>query len=719
MKIRPATDDICLAHLQWRNDLRCTLQSVGGAPYYLVEDPLNGRFYRFGRKEWEWASRLDGRRTVRQIQAEASRGEADGGLEPHDQQCLARWLLQMQLAHCAGQAGSNRLPLAVTSEPQTAWWRNLLFLRIPLFNPDRFLARCLPWMAWSLTPAAFAVWLVFCLLALFTVWSQWDRFTASVPHILAADNWLWLLLAWMLLKAVHEFYHGLVCKKYGGYVPRCGLALILFSPVAFVDVTSSWRFRSKWQRVFTAAAGMYVELFVASVAALVWGRTESGLVSQCCHNLVTMAGVSTLLFNGNFLMRFDGYYILSDLLGFQNLYGAGQQYLHYVRRRYLLGLPAAPPSDNPQKMALIRIYAWATFVWRCLFYTGMLVVAASMFHGAGIVLAVLAGVSWFLLPAWRFVHYLCVGLPREQPQRGRFAAIVAGATLLLAGLLLLPWPGGVVAWGVVDYAPLSILRVRSPGFVRKIHVHAGQSVQPGQLLATIENPQTRMELAQLDLAIEQSQIRARVMNRDREVAEYQVELRQRTSLQKQRDELKQRVRDLEIRAPAAGRVIGRELETLEGQYLPLGAAVMSVGDEPHKQIQVSVAQADFDFFLRQLGCWPQVRIKGRSRPLESAQLSKINPRASLSLPHAALAAPNGGPLTVRQSAAATPGDTWELAEPHFVATVSLPQQVAQQMRAGELARVRLGASGESMGQRLWTWLQSRLHGKLKSRGMAE
>ncbi len=545
-------------------------------------------------------------------------------------------------------------------------------------------------MAWSLTPVAFAVWLVLCLWAAFTVWSQWDRFTASVPRILAADNWLLLLLAWILLKAVHEFYHGLVCKKYGGYVPRCGLVLILFSPVAFVDVTSSWRFRSKWQRIFTAAAGMYVELFLASLAALTWAWMESGLGSQFCHNLVTMASVSTLLFNGNFLMRFDGYYVVSDLLGFQNLYGAGQQYLHYFRRRYLLGLAADPPSGSARKLVLIRVYAWATLVWRCLFYVGMLVVAASMFHGAGIVLAAIAGLSWFLLPAWRFVRYLCVGLPREQPRRGRFAAVVGGGSLLLFCVLLLPWPGGVVAWGVVDYAPLSVLRVRSPGFVRQIHVHAGQAVQPGQLLATVENPQTVLELRQLDLAIEQSQIRARVMNRDGDLAQYQVELRHRASLEKQREELNQRVQDLSIRATAAGRVIGRGLETLQGQYLPLGAAVMSVGDEGHKQIQVSVAQADFDFFLQQLGCWPHVRIKGRSRSLDTAQLSKINPRASLGLPHAALATPNGGPLTVRQSLGSTASDTWELAEPRFLATITLPECEAQQLRAGELARVRLG-----------------------------
>ena len=117
------------------------------------------------------------------------------------------------------------------------------------------------------------------------------------------------------MKAIHEFYHGLICKRHGGQVPVCGIALILFSPVAFVDVTSSWKFRSKWQRIYTAAGGMYAELFVASLTALLWANSDDGLLSQICHNVIVMASVSTLLFNGNFLMRFDGYYICLGLAG--------------------------------------------------------------------------------------------------------------------------------------------------------------------------------------------------------------------------------------------------------------------------------------------------------------------------------------------------------------------------------------------------------------------
>ncbi len=705
-----------LVRLRLRNDLRCTLQTSNGQPFYLIEDPLRARFYRFGLREWEWARKLDGSQTVREALVEEAQEDGEALTVPQKQQ-LCQWLLQMELVSTkTGDGAGPREPTPRGVDRPTRW-QNPLFLRIPLFNPDRFLARCLPWFRWTLTPIAFLLWCLTGLIAAASVWAQGDRFGSHVPMILSADNWLYLLAAWILLKAVHEFYHGLVCKKYGGYVPRCGIVLILFSPVAFVDVTSSWRFRSKWHRIYTAAAGMYVELFVASIAALIWCRVEPGRGSQFAHNLVTMAGLSTVLFNGNFLMRFDGYYILSDLFGFQNLYGAGQQYLRYFWRRYLFGVAAQPLEEDGPRLVFVRVYAWATLVWRCLFYFGLLLVSAAMFQGAGILLAAMAAVAWFLQPSLRLVRYLIVGRGQEQPRRRRLAVTAAVIGLLLLALLIVPWPGGVSAWGVVDYEPLSIVRIRSPGFVEQVHVQPGQLVEPGQLLVSIENPQTRLELAQLDLAIEQSRVRSRMLHSEQNVVQYQVEQKNCLSLEQQRAELLQRTEGLTIRAPSRGHVIGRNLESLKGQYLPMGTEILSVGNEEHKQIRLSVAQRDADHFLQQIGSLLRIRIKGHSGAQTDGRLAKVNPRATSSLPHPALAAHHGGPLPVRPVAEGAASGTWELAEPRFLALVSLPASNAADLRAGELARVRIQAPQQSIVRRLLGWIQDWMDRKLRSRGL--
>ncbi len=706
------TAELFEVRLRLRPDVRCALQTSAGTPYYQLEDPLTGRFYRMGCREWAVVRLLDGTRTLGQVLAAPRPATDPPGVTAEQAVSTARWLLQNQLATVVG---NRRHPLfAPTSSARSKLpgWLNPVFLRVPLFNPDRLLAWCLPWFGWTLTPLATVGWLATCLAAGYQVAVHWEEFTAPIANILAPDNWLYLLFVWIALKAVHEFYHGLICRKFGGEVPSCGLVFILFSPVAFVDVTSSWRFRSKWRRIYTAAGGMYAELFVAALAVQAWVRSDPGIWNQLCHNLVTMASVSTLLFNSNFLMRFDGYYIVSDCLEMQNLYGSGQQYVRYLTRRYLLGLP---PREAAFKW-FVRVYGVASLVWRIVFYCGIVLTAATMFRGAGIVISLGVGLLWILLPACRFGLYLYRGHGPEQPNRRHFAVVAGGIAAVIGGLVLLPWPGGIVATGVVDYEPLAVLRASSPGFLREISVRPGADVVPGQPLARIENRNLELELAAAQFAVKKSETLMQMYQGAARYAEYKVEAKHCDSLRRRQAELAAQCHALDLVAPCEGRVLSRELTHELDQYQHAGEAVLAIGREEHKAIRVAVSQQNVDFFLRQVGRQPRIRIKGRGRPVSGAQLAKINPRATKRLPHPALAAQNGGPLAVVAASSAPSGadDAFELVEPHFQATVALPAEAARSLRAGELARVRLGAAGESIGGHLWKTAQRWIRRKLRT-----
>ncbi len=681
--------EVMQVRLRLRPELNCRVQTVGENSYYQVEDPLTRRFYRLGQKEWEVARRMDGNRMLGEILDELRPSVAteDNSLSAMDTLQLARWLVQTQLATVEGRFQHKLFDRPPRPRTLPAWL-NPAFMRIPLFNPDRMLQRCLPWMRWTLTPAAVVVWSIVCTTAAYQVTCQWDRFTAPIATILAPNNWLYLLIAWAALKGIHEFFHGLICKRHGGQVPVCGIALILFSPVAFVDVTSSWKFRSKWQRIYTAAGGMYAELFIAGLTALLWVRLDDGLLSQMCHNVIVMASLSTLLFNGNFLMRFDGYYIFSDLFDIQNLYGRGQQYVRYLGRRYVLGMPASDSTGAGGQGTITRMYGLASLGWRLLFYVGVVLTSATMFHGAGIVVSLIIGSLWILWPLARLVHFVLHRRGQEQPRRLRFAMVVVAATLVIGGVSRLPWPGDVVTTGVVDYDPIGHVRTASAGFLRAMHVTSGQVVNVGDLLVTIENPRTQADLQEIDIAIQQSEIRGRMMQDDNDVASYQIEKTQQVALEEQRRELAAKVVGLQVTAPISGRVIGRNLSVMQDQFLPSGADVLAIGSDAHKSIVVAVPQQDAEFFLNQLGTRPQIRIRGRGLSIRNAQLVKMDPRASQSLPHPALAAAYGGPLPVavrgEHEEHAVHGDTLQLCEPHFRATIALPADVARQLRAGEL-----------------------------------
>ena len=215
-----------------------------------------------------------------------------------------------------------------------------------------------------------------------------------------------------------------------------------------------------------AAAGMYIELIVAAIAAIAWHQWISGWAANLCFNVIIMAGLTTLLFNLNPLMKFDGYYIMCDSLDLPNLSVDGQAYLRYWSRRYLLGVPATLPASTRWKNTITRIYAWAALVWRVFICVSLTVTAATLLHGAGIVLAILAACMWVGLPAAQFARYFWCGKPGEQPRRLRFLTITGSAAAVAILVLgFVPWPGACTAPAIVEYTPDTIVRAASAGFV--------------------------------------------------------------------------------------------------------------------------------------------------------------------------------------------------------------------------------------------------------------
>jgi putative peptide zinc metalloprotease protein len=313
--------DPTIATLKLRDDLVITPDISGGTRCYAIEDPLRSKFYLVGVPEFTFISLLDGRTSIAGALSAAAQQLGQQALVEQEALAICQWLLDSQLAQTDDSAMASRLCESAekNAERRLLGHINPLMIKIPLLNPDRLLAAIGPRLSWLLSPGFFFVWMAACLYAVYLVAVGWNHLAVSAAVILDRENWLRLAVVWVLLKLLHELAHALVCKKYGGTVPAAGVVFLFFAPLAFVDVTSSWRFRSKWHRMATAAAGMYVELFAAAIAVIYWSNSMPGLGHYLALNVAVMAGFSTLFFNGNPLVRFDGYYILSDLLEIQSL----------------------------------------------------------------------------------------------------------------------------------------------------------------------------------------------------------------------------------------------------------------------------------------------------------------------------------------------------------------------------------------------------------------
>jgi len=699
-----------LAKVKLRQEITHSTRSCDGEPFILVHDPVRSQFYRLGVTDWRLASLFDGQRTLRQVVAEAESSIGKEEVPPEDVSRLAHWLVQNKLADVVEGSLTGKTQ---SVSPTQAWeaplqqtaklgaW-NPLFVKFALPNPQPILQAIYPLSSWLFSSSFFVVWLGVCIFGCYSVLSQWNRFHSTLFDVFSPDQWLQLLVVWLVLKVLHEIGHAVCCMRYGGRVTRWGLMFIMFSPIAWVDVTAAWSFRSKWQRVAVSAAGMYVEFFLAAIAATIWANTTNPVVATVARNVVISASLTTLVFNLNFLMRFDGYFIITDLLDIQNLYESGQRYLQYFQRRHLFGMRATPLKFTGWKLHLVRFYGIGAMIWRIVFYVGIVIVAAHLFHGAGLILAVFSGLLWFGLPFVRMCLMLVTGGNAADPiNRVRFASVSLVGCLLVGGAMCLPWPGITRAHGFVEYSPLQDVRVDRSGFVREIHVAPGEVVTEGQVLLTIENPELVRELADLELQLKIQDVQQRVMHNEDDLASYSAAGNKVESLEEQRDQLAAQLESLTVRAPISGTVIAHDLESLLGKFVTSGADLLSVGSTGTKEVRVSISQKQIETFRDATKQPVQLFIKGHALSERTATFSHVTPRATRRLLHPALAATAGGPLAVQPSLDSKDGDSQILIDANFEGIVEVPPDLSAELHAGEICEVSLGRGHQRVYEKLW------------------
>ncbi|MFG0312668.1 MAG: PqqD family peptide modification chaperone, partial [Phycisphaerales bacterium] len=242
----------------------------------------------------------------------------------------------------------------------------IMYFKIRVFNPDRYLSWIEPILRPVLNKWGFLAWLAFIVFCVAQILPEWDSLASGVDSVIAPANWGWLIVVFVVTKAIHETGHGAICKRYGGQVPEFGFMLLVLFPAPYVDASAAWALPSKWKRMAVGAGGMIFELFVAGVAALVWKSTADGsLIKQIAYNAMFTASVSTVIFNANPLMRFDGYFILADLLEVPNLMQRSMKMLQYLWKVHVYRLKnETPPTSASSEAAILIVYGVLAMAYR-------------------------------------------------------------------------------------------------------------------------------------------------------------------------------------------------------------------------------------------------------------------------------------------------------------------------------------------------------------------
>jgi putative peptide zinc metalloprotease protein len=686
--------------LKLRRDLSFRRQSFGDEPCYVIEDATASRFYRVGVSEYTFLSLLDGNTSIADAVAHCATQLGADSITETQAAALCSWLIQNSLASTTQSRSSTRLieKSEAADSRRMREWLNPISLKLPLGSPDRLVRAIAPWTSWVFGSLGFVIWMLACAIGGYNVFANWDKLTSG-GQLLSADNWLWLGITCLALKLLHEVAHSVACRRFGGETREAGLLLLLFIPLPYVDVTSAWRFGSKWHRIIVSAAGMYVEAFVAALAAIVWTHTTSEIVQHHAINVLATAGFVTILFNMNPLMRFDGYYILSDLFDLPNLGTHGQQDLHYLARRWLLDIKTNRPQWPEGRGAVVRLYGIAAFAWRILICVSLTLAAEMLFHGAGIVLAVAAVVLWVVVPTFKFARYLVVGDPINPPNRLRFLTIAAGLLIVGFGIWnYVPYIERLQLAAVVECDQIVTVRTAAPGFVREISVKSGETVREGQFLARLENPQLESQIAELELTIKQSQIDSTRFHRKGQMSAFQVEQENESALQNRLLELERQANELILTAPSDGTILSRNLDDMQNQWLTSGSEFCLLGDESERVIHVVIPQSDIDLVRRNANEPVNVHVWGQPSEF-TGTIRDIESRGSTILRHPSLAANVGGPLAIQPTKGPSSDESqWQLLEPHFIAYIHARPESLRLIGNGQTAIVELTTDRGTIGQ---------------------
>ena len=630
-----------------RPSVRARRQTFRGEPWVVLDDPFNNQFYRLRPEAYEFVARLGPGRTVEEAWRECI--ERFPGHAPGQEAVLQ---LLSQLYHANLLHYPTATDASALFERQRKQARretrsrllNIMFARFPLLDPDRFLVRTLPVVGKLISPAGAVAWLATVAWALKVLADHFDLARDEAQGAIAPGNLFLLYTGMVLVKVLHEFGHAYFCRKFGGEVHAMGVLLMIFTPVPYVDATSAWGLRERWKRVLVGAAGMIVEVWVAALATFVWAATAPGTLHGLAYNIMLVASVSTLVFNINPLLRFDGYFMLSDLVGIPNLSQRATAQLRAWAERWLFGLRRERgPATSRREATWLGVYGATSGVYRVFVFAGILLVIADRFLLVGLLMAAVCAVAWVVVPAWKFAGYLAAS-PKLERHRLRASLVsTLGIGGLVAALVLVPVPHHFRAPGIVRSRQWTEIYNAASGEVARVLVSPGGSVVEGQPLMELRNHELTQQQAAAEAALAEADARLRHALQDA-VPNVMPLQSLRESILKNIERTRRDQAALVVRAPHAGTWVLPESEGWVGRWLPQGTSLGLLVDPSSHVFEATVQQEDGDRLFASPILGSEARLHGQAgEALVLADLRRI-PAEQRQLPSAALGWQARGPI---------------------------------------------------------------------------
>ncbi|WP_338848782.1 site-2 protease family protein [Massilia sp. W12] len=631
-----------------REDIIVSTRQARGSTWILLCDPLTQRFHRLQYAAWQVVKCFDGKRNLQEIWSEICEQGEYAISQTELINLLASLhradLLQTTLAADAKEATERYQ--RIQSGRLRQYWANPLSIKMPLFYPDAWFNLHAEFCRKVFSGYVGVLFLLIILPATFLLCRNWQALSANLSdQILSASNLMLLWLIYPIVKAVHEWAHGAAAKAFGGVVREVGIIWIVFTPMPYVDASSSWAFTSKWQRALVASAGIMAEWLLGAVAMFVWLSVEPGLIKAIAYNVIFITGVSTLLINGNPLMRYDGYFVLCDVAELPNLGQRATQYWIYLLDKYFLGAKEAkPPQLANGEARWLWCYGLLAPIYRILVMIGLIWFIASHYWWIGVILACVAAWSTFLRPIWRAWRHLQTA-PVLQNNRSkamrRSIFTIAGMLFILAGI---PLPFSVIHHGLIWLPEQTIVRAPEDGFITATYTAPGMTVTSGQTLIQQSNAKLQLaqQTAQANFIQSEIKLRQAFSLAPAQLAHFKSEVEADAA---RVQDLTERIDRLDIQARNNGRWQQANSGELKGRYFKRGEMIGFVLNGPTRTVRVAMRQDDLSLMQEGL-TGIEIRLDRSVKHTISGKLIRQVPGGEFDLISAALGLQGGGEIPV-------------------------------------------------------------------------
>ena len=492
-----------------RGDLIITQQMFEGRTYYVIKDPISLQYFRMTAEDYYLATLFDGKRTFGKIREAYLQRFPHARLDYSDEELNERVLRfandlgLLQFLSVQGMRLKARYDAQRAQKKKKAGLYQLankvFFFRKSLIDPDKLFGRMAKRIAWIWSRPAMWVAVGICVAAVIVFYLNVGRIQPTMSNFFSFKNIALMWVTTILIKSVHELGHGLTCKHFGGEVHEVGLMALVFTPYFFVNITDAWTMPNRTHRILISAAGIYVELVLAAFATFLWAIVQPGPFQDFLFNVMVIASVSTLIFNANPLMRFDGYYILTDAIEIPNLQAKSRALIQHQFNQLFFGKSNRDTvlSRMPlpkKRFWLFYIYAVLSWVYGYYVIYSLAVFMAPHLEPLGLEglanwFTALALISWVLMPliGWFKSMQLTVEDWKPAGRAHRLARILATIVGVFAIACFIPVELKITRVGAVQLAQPDEVRPEVPGFIEKVFVQEGEQVKAGQPLVQLSS----------------------------------------------------------------------------------------------------------------------------------------------------------------------------------------------------------------------------------------